>query len=608
MQQWRIPRRVIKIFLIAAFAIFFGLFGAGIIFLHSKVLDNVDSEVRDALGPPPARKFTLESREGFWQKKIIDFDKEKPELTVWTRDPPFFPIIVTRRNHHDKLYEQMRVEFRICNPKTPEECPQEIPVAHQEAEYVLNNASIITIFENRTDVLSAIQHERGKRARPVDRSTVRISYWSHSLQKHVALGYEGKFMVTVCRGDTCPKRCPTFINQEPHKWDDNDNLCKSSDPAVLFPIRPFGGRCACETTCHTPQANEVNSTWPWKNQSQREFFHPRNTKTLTHHQMKKCKKDRKRETYAPRYTCEAGKQQTRLPCAAFMDAFYHFMFIPEAKLIFCGVPKVGFSEWLKFFRYTWGARDYLSHPHLKRDREEFLVGSLSIEKAEELLNDPSWTRAVFFRDPAERLLSAYLDKIVGEGYTKKEFNIKNPDMLSFPDFVDLVTEKGRDCSSTHGLHPCTNPHWKPQTMICGLDHLLPNFNFIGNFGHIAEHTKFLLQRVGFWDNYGATFRDARNQESKAKTNKKCMVAAPINGANNTFFGFNQGGPSKAVVHATGSSGKLDKYYTPELLAKVREAYALDYAIWDDIKLRDVTDVANGKDLESVRHFCKNDIL
>ena len=33
--------------------------------------------------------------------------------------------------------------------------------------------------------------------------------------------------------------------------------------------------------------------------------------------------------------------------------------------------------------------------------------------AERLLLDPEWTKAVFVRDPKERVLSAYLDKAIG---------------------------------------------------------------------------------------------------------------------------------------------------------------------------------------------------
>ena len=40
-----------------------------------------------------------------------------------------------------------------------------------------------------------------------------------------------------------------------------------------------------------------------------------------------------------------------------------------------------------------------------------LLGKMTREEAADALNDPSWVKAVFFRDPVERLLSAYLVRL-----------------------------------------------------------------------------------------------------------------------------------------------------------------------------------------------------
>jgi hypothetical protein len=72
---------------------------------------------------------------------------------------------------------------------------------------------------------------------------------------------------------------------------------------------------------------------------------------------------------------------------------------------------------------------YLSSiPHFKVDTGSvFRMGSLSLETAGELLSDPTWTTAMFVRDPAERLLSAYyFDKVAGKDYyTRSHFKIYN---------------------------------------------------------------------------------------------------------------------------------------------------------------------------------------
>lgn len=56
-----------------------------------------------------------------------------------------------------------------------------------------------------------------------------------------------------------------------------------------------------------------------------------------------------------------------------------------------------------------------SQIHFHKDQRKYKMSAMpgmTPEKASSILNDPEWTKAVFLRDPAERLLSCYLDKIV----------------------------------------------------------------------------------------------------------------------------------------------------------------------------------------------------
>jgi len=131
----------------------------------------------------------------------------------------------------------------------------------------------------------------------------------------------------------------------------------------------------------------------------------------------------------------------------------------------------------------------MSIPHFKLDRYGFLLGHLEPTLAREMLDDPTWTKAVFFRNPLERLVSAYEDKIARNGYTQRIFKIGSLDqrkedryVLSFSEFVDkiAVPKDSSNCSIPTGLSVCTDPHWKPQLMTCGLDYLLPKFDFVGN--------------------------------------------------------------------------------------------------------------------------------
>ena len=55
-----------------------------------------------------------------------------------------------------------------------------------------------------------------------------------------------------------------------------------------------------------------------------------------------------------------------------------------------------------------------------------------------------------------------------------------------------------------GLHPHTNPHWRPQRFMCNLEKFLPAYNFVGSFDHLKEHAEKLLRGLGLWDDYGSS--------------------------------------------------------------------------------------------------------
>ncbi len=517
-----------------------------------------------------------------------------------------------------RMDEVVRVDFRLCMTICPSTTTRKIQSLLQ---YKKNKDRILKIYS------TIEKHPLNDDLIQLEKLEV-ITFWSEELQQHIPLPISQDYRDIIhwasCQihisGD-CPRKCPQnhYHLEYPYHFDAEDKLCKSSHPDAIPPRRRYGGKCNCESTCFTPEAGEYNSTWPWKNETEQDRFFPhwndsagiQNTprfyKQIKSHRLESSPYLR----YQLRFPCTVDNTPTPRPI--FDDYHHHLFFIPEAKMIFCGIPKVGVTEWIKFFRHVIGANDYLSLPHFKEDRALFLMKSLEFARAEELLNDASWTKAVFLRDPLERLLSAYMDKIVGGGYTQRVFQIgnlsdtKNTEqvVLNFTDFVNKISDKTNvdNCKDPNGLTACTDPHWKPQLMTCGLDYLLPKFDFIGNFNHISKHTKMLLDRVGLWDKYGATFDDGK--DLPPATRNTCAVPPPQRPHNQTIWGFNQRGPSGTgnVLHATGSKSRILEYYTPELIKKVREAYAFDFAVWDEIMARPEEDVATGKELMVVKEYC-----
>lgn len=565
----------------------------------------------------------------------------KADLTVWTnyRGVWKVPMLVVRERSTN-MFELLRVNFRFCfnevdgknTNRTKASCPPNyIPLGAEEAsDPVLFRRDMPLIFIENHTIYTRIPK---KRFDP-ETDILAVTYWSETFQSHVPLEQyrssrqnQRRLKRSTCRGDTCPVKCPTSLGDgaytnHPYVWDRNDYLCKTSDPNSLPTLHGYGGACKCETTCFTPEVGHPNSTWPWTDKTEYERFYPPTTtvteKVMANRQNRIIHKSLKERighaANTARFQCHHRKPK-KLPFPIFAE-FKHFLFfIPKAKLVFCGIPKVGMSEWLKFFRFSYGAGDYLSLTHFKRDRKSFLMSSLSVDKALELLQDPTWTKAVFFRDPAERLLSAYLNKILGQGYTQTVFGIGDTNdeeryKLTFSEFVDLVTMENITMpKDPRGLHAFTDPHWKPQTMMCGLDNLLPQFDFVGKMSEdsIADHTRALLERVNFWDDYGAKYDDGIGLLEDTKS-AQCFVPPPVRennqGKNSSIvLGFNQRGVSGGYSHATGSRSKVEEYYTPELLEKVRKAYAMDYAIWDDLNGRPDNKPTTGRDLKFVQAYC-----
>lgn len=140
--------------------------------------------------------------------------------------------------------------------------------------------------------------------------------------------------------------------------------------------------------------------------------------------------------------------------------------------------------------------------------------------------------------------------------------------LSFSEFVDKVTfcVGDEDCRAKNhgkapgpeGLHSKTNPHWRPQIYMCQLEKYLQLFNFVGSVEFGSVHVKALFDDLGLWAPFGA------HGWGRDKTE--------------AFLQYNR------ASHKTGSHDKLGKYYTPELLARVREAYAMDYKMMELIGL------------------------
>jgi len=251
--------------------------------------------------------------------------------------------------------------------------------------------------------------------------------------------------------------------------------------------------------------------------------------------------------------------------------------IAPLRMLLCAAAKVGSETWRQFVQRADprpNSRKYAGYNRLH-------LRELPPANARALLQDNSWLKAAFVREPAERLLSAYLNKVRNQQDGKvslmlyaqnlglgEEGSAKLGD-LSFGAFVGLVARQAPDAM---------NIHWNLQSLNCNLGKWRAAYSFVGCFERVSQDSKCLLQSVGYAKDasLGNDGRSCRNCNQTGGWSAWSMVG--MHG-----WGAQQGGRlfperPKAVLggHATSAKTKMDKYYTPELLRKVRRIYAEDY--------------------------------
>lgn len=238
-------------------------------------------------------------------------------------------------------------------------------------------------------------------------------------------------------------------------------------------------------------------------------------------------------------------------------AFSHHVYASTAhQLVFFTIPKVACTQWIQLFLRIEGVSDWNQNPHYHKRRP--LLSRFSPTEATEIMNSPDWTRAVFLRDPAERLLSAYLDKYVHEGrYVTKLFKLLGRG-APFSAFVELVVDSNTETNRPEGLHAGTDPHWRPQVLIGNLKKFLPLVNFFGNFTCLHLHATKLLQEAGLWQRFA--------EKGWGPTGEFTMFEENV------------------AINGTNACQRMGEYYTPQMMKKVKLAYRNDYQLLHSLGL------------------------
>jgi hypothetical protein len=210
------------------------------------------------------------------------------------------------------------------------------------------------------------------------------------------------------------------------------------------------------------------------------------------------------------------KQPNIFPVADIIPSqsvkYTNLKYMAKEKLLFCLIPKVASSSFLRLFsriaglplkdskaQLRLGVADARDIEALRQGRyrtlssfDSLVASNLSL--AYQALNSPAWTRVAVLRDPAERLLSAYLDKIQATTAFSRHKLLVYADILgvaaglppdapvsaveqalrgvSFAEFVDQVARRGSERPAVW------NPHWRPQSDFCGLRQIAPRLDMV----------------------------------------------------------------------------------------------------------------------------------
>lgn len=226
--------------------------------------------------------------------------------------------------------------------------------------------------------------------------------------------------------------------------------------------------------------------------------------------------------------------------------------LEKQKLIFFTVAKNACTTWKQLFRRMMGYQDWAVEgteemlPWNPRANGLKYLFHYDRATATEMLTSSDWTKAFFVRDPKERLLSAYLDKVKKEPAVVwntcciEERDCVSPSSTTFGEFTKLAFE-------------CENEHWSPQYSRIE-EKYWPYINFVGYMHSIAQDSRRLLQQLGVWEDVGASGWGEDGSQAI----------------------FESRAGSVGRKHATSAGERLKQHYTPLIEKEVEKFYKMDY--------------------------------
>ena len=222
--------------------------------------------------------------------------------------------------------------------------------------------------------------------------------------------------------------------------------------------------------------------------------------------------------------------------------------IRQYKLIFFPIPKVACTDWKLLFRRMEGQPEWNTTGLNLHDLHNPIINNLTtldqipLDEAQHILTSSEWTRAVFLREPKERLLSAFLDKFVN----KKQFFRNKCCQQRYNASKEECRRRQEDSQFSYFLNrtlDCLNDHWNPQYSMIDAK-WWDTINFVGYLDNVFDDAKKSLQSITFIEDRMPAWEQYRR----------------------TGWGYNGTGTfmqRDTASHATNAHDKLRSYYTRE---------------------------------------------
>jgi hypothetical protein len=194
----------------------------------------------------------------------------------------------------------------------------------------------------------------------------------------------------------------------------------------------------------------------------------------------------------------------------------------------------------------WKSQDYEKGlPHDPAVNGLKYLCDYSLQEANEMMTSSEWTRAMMVREPKQRFISAFLDKSVRNDHRhiidrccRDESCVEPAQTLE--GFLELC-------------RTCQDDHWRPQQNRLDYKYW-PYLDWVGHVEMAAADAKELLQRIGAWDEFGATGWGAEGESSIFESKEA----------------------AGAGTHSNYAQWEVWKWYTPDLEKQVESFYRGDY--------------------------------